>query len=168
LITCFLFFFNEGIRSGGGIGDLLDIKPWDNINLFFFRWFFDMIFFTTAILLLLNMINGVIVTTFSSIREESDKNMEDKTNKCYMCSIDKVEFEKNKIDFRDHVKNQHNIKDYVNYILYLKLKKNKDLNSNEIFIKKNVLKRNIYIFPIYRSKALGGILLKSMNEDNEK
>lgn len=113
------------------------------------------------------MINGVIVTTFSAIREESDQRMEDKENKCYLCSIDKVEFEKRKVSFARHINEEHNIKDYIHYILNVKFRKNKDLDSYEVFVKKNVLERNIYLFPIYRSKSLGGSLLKAIGEEAE-
>jgi hypothetical protein len=110
------------------------------------------------------MINGVIVSTFSAIREESDKRIEDENNKCYICSINKLEFEKRKVCFVHHIKNEHNIKDYINYILNLKLKKNKDLDSYELFIKKKIIERNIYLFPIFRAKSLGGSLI---NEEAE-
>jgi len=114
------------------------------------------------------MINGVIVTTFSAIREDSDQRMEDKLNKCYLCSIDKVEFEKRKVSFAHHIDVEHNIHNYLNYILYLKFKKNKDLDFYEVFVKKNVLERNIYLFPIYRSKSLGGSLFKAIGDQEEK
>ena len=152
-----IFFFNQGIRTGGGIGEIIDLKKWDaeNIGIFFARWFLDMLFFMVIILLLLNMINGVIVSTFSSIRENTDKNDEDIENLCFICSIKKTEFEKRRIDFNEHKKYEHQIKDYINYLIYLKLKLNKDLDSNEVFIKESIMKRNINIFPIYRSKSLG-------------
>lgn len=111
------------------------------------------------------MINGIIVTTFSAIREEAEMKIEDKNNKCYICSIPKVEFEKRKIIFNDHIDNEHNIKDYINYILNLKFKKNKDLDKDEIHIKNAVMERNIYLFPIYRSKSLGGGIMKSSNSE---
>ena len=114
------------------------------------------------------MINGVIVSTFSAIREEKDKSNEDKDNKCYICSIDKSEFEKRKIKFKKHIEEEHKLKDYINYILNLKLKKNKDLDSNEIYIKQNIINRNIDVFPIFRAKSLGGNVFKNLsNEDDE-
>ncbi len=165
-MRCFIYFFNEGVRSGGGIGDLLEIKNWENKNIFFFRFLFDLVFFLSVILILLNMINGIIVTQYSEFRQRYDKNLQDKQNKCYICSIDRSEFEKRKISFYHHTNNDHNIKDYINYILHLKLRKNKDLNYNELLIKKSILARNIYLFPIYRSKSLGEMLFNPISEEN--
>lgn len=125
-----------------------------------------MIYFVTIGLLLLNMINGVIVTTFSAIREESEKRDEDKENKCYICSIHKDEFEKRNVDFKNHKKKEHNIGDYINYILNLILKKDKELDSFELFIKKKIMERDTSVFPIYRSKSLGGGKIENEEDEN--
>lgn len=140
---------------GGGIGDNLEVKPWDDVGLFFGRWILDMVFFISVILLLLNMINGIIVSTFSAIREESEQKADDEENRCFICSIDKSEFEKRKMSFESHIKNQHNVKDYINFIIYLRLTPNKDLDSNQGYIKECIEERDINVFPIFQSKELG-------------
>ena len=155
LITCFIYHFNEGTRTGGGIGDYLTIKSWEDIGTFMGRWFIDLIYFTSVILLLLNMINGIIVSTFSALREDSEKKQHDIENRCYICSIDKAEFEKRKISFERHVRNEHNVRDYINFILYLKLTSNKDLDANQGQIKEQINDRDINVFPIFRAKVLG-------------
>lgn len=155
-MSCFIFHFNEGSRSGGGIGDQLSMKSFDDdIVLYMGRWITDIAFFTSILLLLLNMINGIIVTTFSQLREESEKKLEDIENRCYICSIDKSEFEKRKISFERHIRNEHNVKDYINFILFLKLTDNKDLDANQGQIKEQINDRDINVFPIFRSKAIG-------------
>jgi inositol 1,4,5-triphosphate receptor type 3 len=127
----------------------------ENIGIYMGRWLTDLIFFGTVILLLLNMINGIIVTTFSALREESEKKLEDIEKRCYICSIDKSEFEKRKISFERHIRSEHNVKDYINFILYLKLTLNKDLDANQGQIKEQINNRDINVFPIFKSKALG-------------
>jgi hypothetical protein len=101
------------------------------------------------------MINGIIVSTFSNLRIESEKELEDVANRCFICSIQKEEFEKKNISFENHIKNQHNIKDYINFIMYLKLTSNNNLDAIEGKIKEEINAKNINIFPIFRSKALG-------------
>ena len=155
LARCLVFFINQGIRNGGGIGDVLDIKGWSVKSLFFERWILDVFYYLIVILLLLNMVNGIIITTFTSIRDSSDKNKNDIDNKCFICSIDKYEFEKRKLSFKDHKLYEHNTLDYINYIIYLKNTKDKDLDSHELYIKENIKQRNINIFPLFRAKALG-------------
>jgi len=155
LITCFIFQFNESTRAGGGIGDYLSIKSWDHIEIFLMRWFLDLVYFYSVILLLLNMINGIIVSTFSSLRQESEKEQEDVKNRCYICSIQKDEFVKRNLSFLKHIKNEHNVKDYINFILFLKLSNDKDLDAIQGQIKELINDRDINVFPIFRSKALG-------------
>ena len=123
-----------------------------------------MIFFISVILLLLNMINGIIVSTFSAIREESEQKADDEENRCFICSIDKSEFEKRKLSFESHIKNEHNVKDYINFIIYLKLTANKDLDSNQGYIKDCINNRDINVFPIYQSKSLGTGIFDKSNE----
>ena len=92
-MECTISYFNIGVRSGGGIGAILPMKNYDDTYLFWVRYISDMVFFISVILLLLNMVNGVIVSTFSQIREENNARDQDITNKCFICSIDRLEFE---------------------------------------------------------------------------
>jgi len=111
------------------------------------------------------MINGIIVSTFSAIREESEQKADDEENRCFICSIDKSEFEKRKISFQNHIKKEHNVKDYINFIITLRLTPNKDLDSNQGYIKECIEDRDINVFPIYQSKALGPGIFDSQNEE---
>lgn len=159
-----MLYFNEGIRYGGE--DILtDITTQSN-ELYWARYIVDLIFFVTIILLVLNMINGIVVSTYSSLREESDNKLEDKMNKCFICSIDKSEFEKKNIKFEDHIYEEHNYRDYMNYFLSIKFKNLRDLDSTEEYVRDMVAKRNVYMFPIFRAKSLGGELIKDDEDEN--
>jgi uncharacterized membrane protein len=164
-MRCFIYHFNQGVRSGGGIGDTLEVKSWDDLGLFFGRWILDMVFFISVLLLLLNMINGIIVSTFSAIREESEQKSDDEENRCFICSIDKAEFGKRKISFETHVKKEHNVKQYINFIINLRLTPNKDLDANQGYIKECIENRDINVFPIYQSKVLGPGIFNKPEED---
>lgn len=121
-----------------------------------------MIFYITVILLLLNMVNGVIVSTFSQIREENNAKEEDINNKCFICSIDRLEFEKKKISFKDHSKSEHNIKTYIKYLVWLKLMNEKDLDADQSFIRQCIKQEEISCFPVMQSSTLG-----DLNQDEE-
>jgi hypothetical protein len=143
----------------------LEIKSWENLPLFFGRWMLDMVFFISVLLLLLNMINGIIVSTFSAIREESEQKADDEVNRCFICSIDKMEFKKRKLSFEMHIKKEHNVKNYINFIVFLKTTPNKNLDSNQEYIKDCIENRDINVFPIYQSKALGPGVFDKKEED---
>ena len=165
MIQCAITYFNNGVRSGGGIGDLLSMKPFSDVTNYAARYLMDMIFYITVILLLLNMINGVIVSTFSQIREESNNKEEDKTNKCFICSIDRVEFEKKKIAFKDHLK--HNSKTYIKYLVFLKLFDEKDLDADQSHIITCLKERDIGCFPVEKSLSLGDLENESDGSDED-
>lgn len=112
------------------------------------------------------MINGIVVSTFSALREESDKKIEDKLNKCFICSIDKSEFEKRNIKFESHIYEEHNYRDYINYFLSVKFKDLRDLDSMEWYVREMINQRNVYMFPIFRAKSLGGELMNNDEDDD--
>jgi inositol 1,4,5-triphosphate receptor type 3 len=167
MLECWITYFNLGVRSGGGIGDLLGPKSFSqDKSLYWIRYVTDLIFFVTVVLLLLNMINGVIVSTFSQIREESNNKEEDINNKCFICNIDRMEFEKRKIDFKWHLKYEHNSKTYIKFFICLGLIHEKDLDADQGFILECIKMRDVYCFPVGKSSSVGEI--KEEGENDEK
>ena len=154
LLECTINFFNHGVRAGGGIGDIIEQKSFDIMSLYLLRWVSDLVFYITVILLLLNMINGVIVSTFSQIREESNEKEEDIKNKCFICNIDRLDFEKKKIDFFEHQKYEHNLKHYIKFFVYVKRINEKDLDADQSFIVSCLKDRNIQCFPVKCCKSM--------------
>ena len=161
LLECTLTYFNHGVRAGGGIGDLLGDKEFQT-GMYWVRWFNDFLFFLAVILMLLNMINGVIVSTFSQIREERDAKEEDINNKCFICNIDRVVFERMKIQFKEHQKYEHNTKTYIRFLIYLKMLNEKDLDADQSFIINVIKNREIKCFPVNQSISTGVV-----DEDEE-
>lgn len=142
------------------------MKSYDETYMFWLRYITDMVFYITVILLLLNMVNGVIVSTFSQIREENNARDEDMNNKCFICSIDRLEFEKRKISFKDHVEKEHNIRTYIEYLVWLKMINEKDLDGDQSFIMQCIKQEEISCFPVLRSSTLGNLEDKIDDEAN--
>lgn len=114
-----------------------------------------MIFYITVILLVMNMINGIIISTFSELREESEKIQEDQENKCFICSLESEKFENKKLSFKRHREVEHNYKTYIRYFITLKLMNPRDLNSTESYILKCIDNKEIAFFPVKKSYYLG-------------
>jgi hypothetical protein len=72
-LMCYLDMITFGLRLGGGIGDILELPPTHDIGAFVFRQFFDIIFFVTVILLLMNIVIGIIVDSFAELRDLREK-----------------------------------------------------------------------------------------------
>jgi hypothetical protein len=89
MLHCFLSTFNYGVRGGGGIGDFLPTQTavYPNTTGFYFRAIFDLTFFIIVITILLNIIFGIIIDTFSQLREDKGLIAHDKSNFCFICDI---------------------------------------------------------------------------------
>jgi len=118
--SCFLNVLNLGLRSGGGIGDVIGPQAYshDHIGLFIARVIFDLSFFIIMIILLLNLIFGMIIDAFGDLRDQKTSNDEDEKNVCFICGIDRSEFERH-VNFDQHTQEEHNIWSYVFYLVYL-------------------------------------------------
>ena len=51
------------------------------------RFIYDIIYFTFFEMLFGNIVSGIMLDAFSSLREEADSLVNDKKNKCYICDI---------------------------------------------------------------------------------
>ena len=67
LFMCLVTTMNQGLRNGGGIGDVLR-QPSSKDPLFMVRVLYDILFFFVVIIIVLNLIFGVIIDTFADLR----------------------------------------------------------------------------------------------------
>ena len=75
---------NQGLRNGGGIGDVLR-PPSMHESFFFPRVIYDMLFFFIVIIIVLNLIFGVIIDTFADLRSEKQQKEDILKNSCFIC-----------------------------------------------------------------------------------
>ena len=100
------------------------------------------------------MINGIIVSAFSQIREETDKKEKDMNGKCFICSIDRVEFEKRHVPFEKHITEEHNYVTYVYFLIVLRFINEKDMDSDQNYIAKCIKDNDITCMPIKRALSI--------------
>lgn len=118
---CFLSIVTDGIRGGGGMGfPMKRITDAHYYSEFIFEW----VFYFVIVLVFLNAINGIIVDTFQSLREEVNELYEIKMNICFICSLNRTIFERIGLDFEQHKEREHNILNYFHYVM-------KILNTDE-------------------------------------
>lgn len=84
LIMCIVTTLNQGLRNGGGIGDVLR-RPSMKENMFVGRVIYDLLFFFVVIIIVLNLIFGVIIDTFADLRSEKQNKEEVLKNTCFIC-----------------------------------------------------------------------------------
>ena len=132
MIQCYLTMLSYGVRSGGGIGDVLPKVSYRVDPGYFVASFFFMILFHIFVIwIMINLFFGIIVDTFAALREKTYKIEEDKKNTCFICQITRDKAMNKNINFEKHVKNVHNIWNYVYYIAYLHINNEKNFKALE-------------------------------------
>ena len=79
------------------------------------------------------LVSGIIIDTFSEMRGNKQAVEEDVMNTCFICNIDREDFETSNILFSDHIKNDHNMWKYAWFMIYLDEKDHTEFDGIEQF-----------------------------------
>lgn len=153
LFQCFTYTMMHGVRSGGGIGDLM-VDPSLDSGRYYWQIVLEFAFYVIVIVFLLNIVFGIIVDTFSELRGQKDRIEEDIRNKCFICGLDASEFERHASGFGHHIKEDHNMWNYVFFFDYLRRKDDSEFTGQESYVAERVRKQDISFFPVGRAVAL--------------
>ena len=147
-IQCLLFFINYGIRSGGGIGDLLGTPSFKDNYWFFMKvFFYEILFHLIIVMIFANVFLGLIADAFGELREAAEAKINDKENICFICQINSDECAIKGIDFEEHVTKKHNLWDYIYFLCYLYLKDENEYNLMEYKIMSSISEFNLSWIP---------------------
>lgn len=108
LLMCIITTLNQGLRNGGGIGDVLR-PPSSKEPLFVARVVYDLLFFFVLIVIVLNLIFGVIIDTFADLRSEKQQKEEILKNTCFVCGLERAAFDNKSVSFEEHIRSEHNV-----------------------------------------------------------
>jgi len=160
LLQCFVTTLNFGIRSPGGIGDILVNLSWED-GTFWGRFLFDFTFFFVISMLFLNLIFGIIIDTFAELRSAQHERDIEMKDKCFICGITRTRFEKEKASgFKTHIMSDHNMWNYVFFIFHVRKKYihySLEFTGPESYVYNCVESQDIEFFPINRAIALEGV-----------
>ena len=118
LLACIVTTLNHGLRNGGGVGDVLR-QVGSGESSFGYRVLYDLSFFFFMIVITLNLILGIIIDTFTNIREDKEKKMERLKNTCFICGLERSEFDAKGKSFEKHIERDHDLWSYLNFIVLL-------------------------------------------------
>ncbi|GAA48211.1 inositol 1 4 5-triphosphate receptor type 1 [Clonorchis sinensis] len=147
LRMCILTTLHEGIRNGGGIGDVLR-RPSIQENHFLTRTIYDLSFFVIVIIIILNVVFGVIVDTFAALRQEKQDREELARNNCCVCGLQRPVFEQNGLSFDAHVKSEHNIWNYVYFVVLLRTKNPAEYTGPESYVNGMLKRKDLSWIPV--------------------
>lgn len=148
-VQCFLFMVQQGLRAGGGIGEVLPNMSFQtDPGFFILRFFYDMIFFIFIIMILFNVFMGIIVDTFAELRDDNWSRENDINNICFICQLSRDDCLTKNIDFNTHVKTVHYVWNYVYFLTYLHTNNPNDFNSIENFVWEKLEEQDFGWIPI--------------------
>ncbi|XP_018115017.1 inositol 1,4,5-trisphosphate receptor type 1 S homeolog isoform X6 [Xenopus laevis] len=164
LLMCIVTVLSHGLRSGGGVGDVLR-KPSKEEPLFAARVIYDLLFFFMVIIIVLNLIFGVIIDTFADLRSEKQKKEEVLKTTCFICGLERDKFDNKTVTFEEHFKEEHNMWHYLFFIVLVKVKDSTEYTGPESYVAEMIKDRNLDWFP--RMRAMSLVSSDSEGEQNE-
>ncbi|XP_069042527.1 ryanodine receptor 1 isoform X6 [Lepisosteus oculatus] len=145
MMTCYLFHMYVGVRAGGGIGDEIEDPAGDEYELY--RVVFDITFFFFVIVILLAIIQGLIIDAFGELRDQQEQVKEDMETKCFICGIGSDYFDTTPHGFETHTMEEHNLANYMFFLMYLINKDETEHTGQESYVWKMYQERCWDFFP---------------------
>ncbi|XP_071176008.1 inositol 1,4,5-trisphosphate-gated calcium channel ITPR2-like isoform X12 [Mytilus edulis] len=151
----------------GLIGDMFEsVKQTNNNGYETFDSFWPLVLYHVSFFIFittigLNIIFGIIVDTFSELRDLKWRAESDMKDTCFICSRNSYDFEHNGKGFEHHVRNEHNMWSYVFFIIHLDSVKTSDYTALELYVSKSVGTENYEFFPMNRALCLSSIDIDS-------
>uniref|UniRef100_A0A663MMJ5 Ryanodine receptor 3 n=1 Tax=Athene cunicularia TaxID=194338 RepID=A0A663MMJ5_ATHCN len=145
MMTCYLFHMYVGVRAGGGIGDEIEDPAGDPYEMY--RIVFDITFFFFVIVILLAIIQGLIIDAFGELRDQQEQVREDMETKCFICGIGNDYFDTTPHGFETHTLQEHNLANYLFFLMYLINKDETEHTGQESFVWKMYQERCWDFFP---------------------
>jgi len=163
---CFITVSNYGLRMAGGIGDLMEILPFGGSG-YTKLTIYEIIFYLVITILLLYLFLGIILDTFANVRDEKQHREHDMKYKCFICNVDKTIFEKEGVSFKKHTKVEHNVWNYIFFMIHLKLKDPFDYTGTESLVANKLKKEDFSWFPISQAMSLENMDAKMKSLENQ-
>ncbi len=121
------------------------------------RLLLDILFFIVVIVVLLNVIFGIIIDTFSSMRVDKLERIKDTNEVCFICGINKQVFDRASDEpegFKTHIKVDHNMWNYLYFIFMLWEQDRDDDDGLEQYVRRAIEAKEITWFPIRKAMRL--------------
>ncbi|KAF0982201.1 hypothetical protein FDP41_012062 [Naegleria fowleri] len=156
---CMLNTLNYGLRTGGFFEDQFT-PSWG----VWAREVINMLFILVVIVVLFEVVFGIILDSFAELRENREKTEDRVKNKCFICDIVRSRFDQKAnegITFNNHIKKEHNMWNYLFFLIYLKTKPKTEYTGSEQYVSNCLERQDISFYPILRSITLENVENKS-------
>jgi inositol 1,4,5-triphosphate receptor type 1 len=149
----------------GLIGDLFENLVSHPAENSFMKFGFLVIYHTSFFIFIttigLNIIFGIIVDTFSELRNLKWTAERDMIDTCFICSRSSYDFEHHGQGFEHHINQEHHIWAYIFFFIHLNDTKQSDYTSLELYVYRLMQQEKFDFFPLNRALSLS-----AMDEDS--
>ena len=137
----------KGLNQGTALGILISK---------FAGTLYNLIYTILINLVLQAIVSGLIIDTFSAMREENENIQADINDKCFICSIPRDEFEQAGVSFQKHVTVEHNMWKYLWFKLHLLSKDPLNFSGPEHYANTQMVEKQsfVHLLPVKRSLSL--------------
>lgn len=120
------------------------------------QWLFYYLFDLAIRFVLLNVVRGITVDTFSELRLAKLERLKDTQEICFICGINKQVFDRDKISkgFKHHIKNEQNMWNYLYFIIYIWEQDKDDDDGLEQYVRRCIDVNDITWMPSHVSLCL--------------
>jgi hypothetical protein len=121
------------------------------------RFILDFAFFVIVMIILLNVIFGIIIDTFSDLRSQKESRMFDTLETCFICGINKQVFDRSsdQVDgFKRHIARDHNMWSYFYFLVFIWEQDKDDDDGLELYVRDCVATDDLSWFPINKAMCL--------------
>merc|ERR1719272_159188 len=154
-----LFHWDYGFREGP-VWDFAFAQDANNTEVDYGQvlhgFVFNILHYVVVLLVFTAIVSGIIIDSFAELRAAREATRLDILHVCFVCDIDREDFETLGLDFKDHVVGQHNMWDYLFFRLYLEAKDPADFTGLETYCWEQQQKQDIHWFPIKKAVIIEG------------
>ena len=145
--SSYIFPDISGLNQGTALGKLIAK---------FTGTLYNLIYTVLINLVLQAIVSGLIIDTFSSMREENEVINADIKDRCFICSIQKDEFEQAGISFTTHTETEHNMWKYLWFKLHLESKDPLSFSGPEFYADTQMRDQQtfVHLLPVKKSLSL--------------
>lgn len=139
LYNCFKFVVGYGATGGiTGMNEYINHV-----------WLFSFAFDICIRFVLLNVIRGITVDTFSALRISKLVRLTNTTETCFICGVDKQVFDRSRTSkgFKHHIKHEHNMWNYLYFMIYIWEQDKDDDDGLEQYVRRCIDSRDIAWLP---------------------
>ena len=156
VIACFWLIMYHGVPAGS-LEPVLDVQD-NSDNSFIFRTFFELVFFILVGIILFNVITGLMVDTFTSLREEAALRVDNLTNECFVCGFTRSAYNDlgmARPTFDEHKSPRgHCPWNYLYFVQYLNAKDETEFSGVETYVNAMLLDKSVEWVPERTSFAV--------------